>query len=590
MFFIKKNSNLILKSLYFSTQTISNNPKMNNAIRLFIGLLFLNITFSSFAQGLNTELGFNYNYHQLPSGVACVNEYSYLVKSQKSSGSFFTQCALLKLDTLGNVLWTVDIMPIFTEYIGVNQLIPTENGGVYVVGNGVQTCDVLIDCYSFIQKYDATGNLEWSTMKPNNCYGQNMTGLSLLSSNSTLVNYVDSSGSHLLQFNPSGIPIDTIPITSCYLQGFSELSNAAIVGFHNDSLFQFDGTGSVINEQLFSTNISSILAVNDTLLVLTQDSIFQFDNNLQALNAETFLGINNYSRLKNLDGIVHFMGETATGIALLKIDNQLQLVNSLPISVDLHPNYYNDFSNSHLSIGDAYPITYYNAIRYLDYSTESTVNELVNWTDIGIVDVQINQQTIIPFPNTNGVYTTNLDVSVLVKNFGTHVLQSCRINHLISPAIVCSDFFYTEEFQNLNLAPGDSMWVNLGWLGDYTNFYQTIVERIVCVYTSHPNQKTDLVVPNDQGCEYVFFGYVGNEEQTLTDFTLFPNPTSESITIQSPFTGQTNYLLKDLNGSVVMNGMLDGSSLTVEQLASGIYFVELFHEEHRSLIKKLVIE
>jgi len=563
---------------------------MTKTIRLFLIFILLNSPVTYFAQGLNQELGFNDNYHQLPSGVACVDEYTYLVKSQKISGSFFTQCALLKLDTLGNVVWSIDIMPQFAEYIEVNQLIPTENGGVYLVGNGVPTCDVLMDCYSFIQKYDPTGNLEWSNTYPNDCYWQNLSGISLLSSNETMVNYVDSSGSHVLQLNPSGIPIDTIPITSCYVQGFSVLSNTEIVGFHQDTLIQFDVTGTILNEQLFSSYVSSILTRNDTLLVLTQDSLFQFDNNLQVLNATTFAGISNYSKLKILDGSIYFIGETATGITRIGLNNQLQLINSIPFTVDLDAIHYHDFSSSHVSIGDAFPLTLYNAIRYLDYSTESTVNEWVNWTDIGIVDVQINQQTISVVPNTNGVYTTNLDVSVLVKNFGTNVLQNCRINHRIAPTIVCSDFYYTEEFQNLNLAPNDSIWINLGWIGEYTNYYQTIVERILCFYTSHPNQKTDLVVPNDQGCEYVFFGYVGNENHTLVDFVVYPNPTSTNITIQSPFSNQTHYLLKDVHGNVVMDGILEQANLNVDQLASGVYFIELFNEASKSMVKKLIIE
>ncbi len=111
------------------------------------------------------------------------------------------------------------------------------------------------------------------------------------------------------------------------------------------------------------------------------------------------------------------------------------------------------------------------------------------------------------------IYEIGIEGDVLIKNFGNKQLNECRLNHFIQQSIACGYYVYTEAFSNLNLAPGDSMWISLGPMHYEINYFpdDTIVKAI-CLYTSHPNNKTDLIVPNDEYCENVILGYANLPE------------------------------------------------------------------------------
>ena len=129
-------------------------------------------------------------------------------------------------------------------------------------------------------------------------------------------------------------------------------------------------------------------------------------------------------------------------------------------------------------------------------------------------------------PNFQNVYRVKLEATALIKNYGSNVLNSCRVNHFITSSTICNHVVYTKQFENLNLAPGDSMWIPLGLIHEALNYFSdSVIKMNICIYSSFPNSKTDLNVSNDNYCEDVVFGYVGIENSELVDFLLFPNPT-----------------------------------------------------------------
>jgi hypothetical protein len=157
----------------------------------------------------------------------------------------------------------------------------------------------------------------------------------------------------------------------------------------------------------------------------------------------------------------------------------------------------------------------FQSIRHLDFSLNSPSDVSVNRTDVGIIDLVTTQ---IDIQNQFGnAYLVKVYAEALIKNYGTNVLNECRINHSNGPGY-CTMYYYTNMFSNLNLAPGDSTWVNLGLV--HTELTNVItgtdtLQGDICVYTSHPNFKTDLIVPNDQYCENVVFGFVNVDELVL---------------------------------------------------------------------------
>ena len=79
----------------------------------------------------------------------------------QSTSSFFSPAYLVKMDTLGNILWTRAVSPLSAEFKTVEDILPTADGGVYVGGWGMFTCDI-IGIFAYIMKFDKTGEVVWT--------------------------------------------------------------------------------------------------------------------------------------------------------------------------------------------------------------------------------------------------------------------------------------------------------------------------------------------------------------------------------------------------------------------------------------------
>lgn len=80
-------------------------------------------------------------------------------------------------------------------------------------------------------------------------------------------------------------------------------------------------------------------------------------------------------------------------------------------------------------------------------------------------------------------------------------------------------------------------------------------------------------------------------ENTISELTIFPNPTSSFINLELPegYSSSLNYRILDLKGSELMSGnFVKSTNIDVSTLASGVYFVKI--EDSKSIsIKKLII-
>lgn len=561
--------------------------------RLIIILVFFSC--AGYSQGLNAELGFNDNYDQTSKALVCVDEFTYFARFQKTS-SFFSTCELYKIDTVGNILWNAHIYPLLfppaQEFTDVFELIASEDGGVYVLGFGMPTCDVPQNCFWFIQKYDSVGNLEWTKPWINFIYSNatSLTGLFLNENNELLVNYVDSSSSsYVYTIDNSGLTIDSIPVAHGQLNGFCELTGYEFIAYKGDSLFAFDTNGTNISGTEFTSSIQSIQTLNDSLYVLTLDSIFIYDNNLNLLQGSDVPGYSLYSKIKVSANKIQFVSSGIGNQTILELDKQLQLQNTIIMPVAVNTNEHKDFNNSHFSVAYDFPITLHRVVRYLDYSLNSTQNISGDNTDIGIIDLNVTQTYVNPQPSF-GVYSIGIWADALVKNYGNKVLNSCRINHRISIWMgICSEIFYTTEFTNLNLAPNDSLWITLGAVHNSVDYFSGIIDVDLCVYTSHPNFVTDTIVPNDQFCENVILGYVGGSENVLQSISVSPNPFNDIIQIENPELKDLSLFIYDGAGKVIAvdSGSNNRFSFNLARQREGLYLVRVVSNEGE-VTKKII--
>ncbi len=537
-------------------------------------------------QGVNCEIGFNDDYSQYPSDMACVDEFTYLAINQSYANSFFLQQSIYKIDTIGNILWSAIVSPVGGEVTYLDQMIPSEDGGVYMIGTVYAACDVLQGCNEYIQKYSPSGAMVWTKLFPDTmCANFKLSGITINSSDQLYVNYVDSNGSHIYTIeNGGGTTVDTLLVAVQNLEGFADVANYQVVGYKQDNLFGFDNSGNTITTHSFSTPIQDIISVNDTLYVLTQDSLILLDSNMQTLLGADVTGYVLYSNLKLNNGGIQFISGDTTVQHILTLNDLLQLIDVKTISVELLTDSYKDFSLTHFSCGIKFPITEYTVIRYLDFSLKSAQNSFVNTGDIGIAEIQVNDNYALLDPFLTGIYTTDIEISVLLKNYGQDTVNNCVINHRISMGI-CNDAYYMQSFSNLNLAPNDSVWVYLGWIDYTTNFYSDTIQRNVCVYTSYPNNLTDTNVSNDHYCKNIIIGLVGLDEMEQNPISIFPNPTTGLLQIDFGQNVQNvrirllsieGKLLKSISQRYTSGNYTQQMDLS--GYAKGIYYVQIVTE------------
>lgn len=550
-------------------------------MKLMIALIVILFNIPSNAQGLNGEIGLNANYGQYSKGIVALEEFSYTIVRQSIANSFFTSSVLVKIDTLQNVIWSNTIAPPFAETIDVHEIIASESGAIYLLGFGVPTCDVMGNCFWFIQKYDPNGVAAWTKLVSSiGCFDVTMSGLSLNASNEVLVNYYDMNESKIYTINAGGLISDSLTINRSNLKGINESTNYDKIAFKQDSIFGFNQTGTVSNSLGFTTLIKNINVLNDTLFVLTNDSIFTFDSNFQEISSTTLAGNSNYSNLKISSNTIEFLSHAPNNQTVISLNHQLSLTNTIVITVTIGSSVPKDFSDSHFSASINFSLTEYTTIRHLDYSLTTSQNEIVNTTDIGVIGVQPTQIIIQEYSWVEDVYHYTIYADVMIKNFGNYTLNDCRINHHIGQGIACGQSYYTEHFSNLNLAPNDSIWLSLGLIHVGENYFLgDTISKEICVYTSHPNYKTDLNVSNDEFCELIILGYTDLTEIPFDEMMIYPNPTNKYVNIQLNNAENTKFTLYNMQGVKIKTGDFNSDPIDVSTLSNGIYLVHLLSKD-----------
>ncbi len=85
---------------------------------------------------------------------------------------------------------------------------------------------------------------------------------------------------------------------------------------------------------------------------------------------------------------------------------------------------------------------------------------------------------------------------------------------------------------------------------------------------------------------------VGIDEvaQNNFDFSVYPNPATNKITIELPFDKKSRYQILNLIGEVINEDAITSiKTISVDDISSGIYFVRIINENNFSSVKKIVI-
>jgi hypothetical protein len=140
-------------------------------------------------------------------------------------------------------------------------------------------------------------------------------------------------------------------------------------------------------------------------------------------------------------------------------------------------------------------------------------------------------------------------------------------------------------FSNLNLAPGESTWLNFG---DVVAQGQMEVPEEICFWTSSPNEQPDAVHENDRFCHPVTY-VVAAKEPDFGAFSFAPNPADQfaDLTFQEDVQGEP-WQVFDALGRQMSAGICPvGETLRLETAAlpNGFY---LFQVKNR--VSKLLVQ
>lgn len=217
-------------------------------------------------------------------------------------------------------------------------------------------------------------------------------------------------------------------------------------------------------------------------------------------------------------------------------------------------------------------------------------------TDIGITRIRLKEDVIAwnhdwGWPGSWPVTDVNYGpVYVTISNFGTtHVDETkIRFHEYACPSFCEGELQFEWTLQDLDLAPGESREVYLDDLAINCAAYN-ISE--LCLYTMNPDQELDLHADNDRFCLSVDVLLHTAEMNQSLSVSVFPNPVSDRMFIQSENAQIHAVTLMDIHGKQVLRANNSGSGgIDISGIPAGVYFVQIYPDNQAPVTTKVVIQ
>ena len=575
---------------------------MKNLIHHIWIAIFIFCTSLLLGQGLNFETGYNNFYDQSADAVLSVGDHSYMAYVEESSNSY-SDGYLLKYDSLGNVLWSENVVSGGSLFLKISALLPAQDGGVYVCGSGRLQCEI-DEFFVFVNKISTDGELIWENVLEDSSTDQIQTYISYASGFSlvddhvvfglggTLMDDVESDTFNaLISYNDQGELIDSLSIDESYLEGFVSLDGTGYVAYSEQTIFKYNQLGEMSQFTQMNNYIRGLMVVEDEYYVLLPGLLMVLNSNLVEENSYTISGSSDLYHLKMFNDQVSFISGGSWQSSIITFDENFQTntIATIPVEVNLWNHF--DYSGTHFDFAENFMLTEKAGVRYRNFSLSDTDDASVNTTDIALINVAGNDLIVLN-ETTENTFNVEVDVSVLIKNNGTNTLNSARLNKNITWGI-CSPYYFSQEYDDLNIEPGDSLWINIGliWLeGVEILPGANEVELEMCIYSSHPNSLTDLNVENDEVCEVLNLSYVGIDEVRKEELRIYPNPTQDFVFVDLSEEELLSYEIFGVDGTLIRVGSLSQNLIDLSDVTPGLYFVRFINENGTPVYSNTVVK
>lgn len=499
---------------------------------------------------------------------------------------------LAMIDDQGNLIWERRIHNILgTERGLVNKIIPTEKGSFLVIGEA-SGCDYGLP--GFLAEYDIEGNQ--ISFKEVFEVGQ----LSVqLPSGDLLTGRPDWSNFGRVDQEEGLIWEQQLYFSHQFrLRDLALTPDGRAYALGERWLFRVDPEeGEILVDVPIQAGIKLLsLADENGIWLLQKEKLQQFDADLELIREIALdSNIDGYE-LREINQEIYVVGRNANQeTAVIVYDQDLDFLRDFSV-MDRHFLVKDlAYRNSELlfvgnKIAGEYEggvNLYYGELPFrikgshiFTQSFDTIGQRIENPLDIAVEGIAYGGTPVTEDLGYNCQSITFSGVEVKIENKGEEVLDEISLNSRFNrcQSICASAFTYFYTFENLDLAPGESISLAVGDI--HAPGIPTEDEVELCFWISTPNGKIDSQGANDMSCQRLLINDVPNLDEVFR-LSLFPNPASKQLnldfhqTLGSNLEGRIfNPLGQALQAFDVPKG-INRKQLDIQDLPPGSYYLIL---------------
>ena len=115
------------------------------------------------------------------------------------------------------------------------------------------------------------------------------------------------------------------------------------------------------------------------------------------------------------------------------------------------------------------------------------------------------------------------------------------------------------------------------------------IEYLDDPYATEEMIRLDVISTNGDSASY-FNWILANDEFSISEYNLFPNPVSDRFYISSSVNNKMSVMIYDVTGKEILskNDLMPNESVNIEDLKAGVYFVSISDEQGNISVERLI--
>lgn len=523
------------------------------------------------------------------TSTALANNGNWFFAGIHQQGTWSFPGILREVDQDGHVIGEWQVGQPLDGTVTIKDMIAQDNGSLLLIGH-VSICDVW-DPVGLIYSFD---NGEISLMHSYPSMGfmdaARNDSLMVMAANTGIL-FADHSGDSLYWTSfPTSIPVNRVLPTE---QGF--------VGFGSQGCRAVLTNGTLYGPGLDVPLRDMIVLEDGRLLALTMDSLLELTPGL--------IRTGNGLRIIDYDGPrrLAYAGDAVrvhTKDTLFSFTPQLEPISAYPTR---HPLIAYDWLEStgyspidvvftdELVMTAGFYGAGFSATACRSFPLDALPDEIA--TDVELYGLSVDSIHISTSysPTLISYVAGTAKVSAWLRNDGGIPVTSISLNHKL--IATCGANGFSQSYDTLNLAPGDSIQLQFGPFGFYQPFLQASIseEFDLCIWAAQPSYRVDRNPLDNEACFPITIDFSTGQFELIRpeQILVYPNPASSFVMIDLEAAGSVRLALTDTQGRCVhqVTTEFGGSALPIDisSLSPGTYILEVVKNDHRST-HRLVVE